>query len=220
MPGPQACAHVLAGAALALPRSPARASTSARSRGSPAWFQPDQLERAARQRYLQIAARRRWRTGRAGLEPQPDPAAPRSPIISSLTEVEPVRWKWRSTLFGSKQVNAFCVPGSKIATILRPARPPAMRRRRGRDGDRARDLARCASTRASASAGQWRRAARSRSAQRCSASAAWALQPTWAGSWSRSSSARRRDQTDLVGMETRRPAPASDRARASRCGTR
>jgi len=123
-------ALALLGAALALPvqaqQQQASAPPSAREGvdvGKKSWVAefvpPEQLERAAQQQYLQM---RRQAAQQGVLAPDDNPQLVRLRAIAqriipySFAWNDRARqWKWEINLFGGKQINAFCMPGGKIA---------------------------------------------------------------------------------------------------------
>ena len=79
----------------------------------------DQLEGAATKQYSQMMAEAR---GKGALAPEGHPQLVKLRAISSrLIPLAPKwnsrasQWKWEVNLLGSKQINAFCMPGGKIA---------------------------------------------------------------------------------------------------------
>ncbi|MBK6863868.1 MAG: M48 family metallopeptidase [Ideonella sp.] len=110
---------VLAGAALALPAL-AREGVDVGKKSWVAGLVPaDQLERAAGQQYLQMLQQA---SQQRALAPANNPQLVRLRAIAkriipySYEWNERARqWKWEVNLFGGKQVNAFCMPGGKIA---------------------------------------------------------------------------------------------------------
>ena len=110
---------ILAGAALALPAL-AREGVDVGEKSWVAGLVPaDQLERAAQQQYLQM---RRQAAQQGALAPDSNPQLIRLRAIADRLipysyEWNPRarQWKWEVNLFGGKQVNAFCMPGGKIA---------------------------------------------------------------------------------------------------------
>jgi len=80
---------------------------------------PEQLEQAAQQQYLQM---RQQAAQQRALAPDDNPQLVRLRVIAkrivpySYEWNERARqWKWEVNLFGSRQINAFCMPGGKIA---------------------------------------------------------------------------------------------------------
>ena len=109
----------LLGAALALP-AVAREGVEVGKKSWVAGLVPaDQLEGAAQQQYLQM---RQQAAQQRALAPDDNAqlvrlrAIARRIIPYSYEWNERARqWKWEVNLFGSKQINAFCMPGGKIA---------------------------------------------------------------------------------------------------------
>ena len=148
----------------------------------------EQIERAAAGQYLLLL---RQNGERRSLAPAEHPQLRRlryiaERIIPFTYEWNPRarQWQWEVNLIGSKQINAFCMPGGKIAFFY-----GILQRLQLSDDEVAMVMGHemthaCASTRASRSARTWPRAARSRSAPRCSAWAtAGACSPTPAASF-------------------------------------
>jgi predicted Zn-dependent protease len=80
---------------------------------------PERIERAAQQQYLQM---RQQAAQKRALAPDDNPQLVRLRAIAerivpfSYEWNERARqWKWEVNLFGSRQINAFCMPGGKIA---------------------------------------------------------------------------------------------------------
>ena len=116
---PAALLAALLAGALALPAH-AREGVDVGKKSWAAGLVPaDQIEQAAAQQYLQMeqkAAQQR------ALAPADNPQLVRLRAIAD--RIIPYsyewndrarQWKWEVNLFGSKQVNAFCMPGGKIA---------------------------------------------------------------------------------------------------------
>ena len=79
----------------------------------------DQVEGAARQQYAQLVGEAR---GQGALLPESHPQVQRLRYIASrITPLAPAcngraqQWRWEVNLLDSKQINAFCMPGGKIA---------------------------------------------------------------------------------------------------------
>jgi predicted Zn-dependent protease len=79
----------------------------------------EQVERAAQQQYLQL---QREASSNRALAPADHPQVQRLRAIADrITPFAPPwndranQWKWEVSLFGSSQLNAFCMPGGKIA---------------------------------------------------------------------------------------------------------
>ena len=82
----------------------------------------DQVEQAAQQQYGQM---KREATDKRALAPDDHPQVQRlraigQRIIPFTTEWNrrAANWRWEINLFGSKELNAFCMPGGKIAFYL------------------------------------------------------------------------------------------------------
>jgi predicted Zn-dependent protease len=82
----------------------------------------DQVEGAAQQQYLQLT---REASSKRALAPDDHPQVLRLRAIAArLTPYAPAwnerakGWKWEINLLGSNQVNAFCMPGGKIAFYM------------------------------------------------------------------------------------------------------
>ena len=80
---------------------------------------PEQLEAAANQQYSQLLAQAR---AQKALAPDEHPQARRLRYVSQRLiplsyrwNERAKQWKWEVNLIGSKQLNAFCMPGGKIA---------------------------------------------------------------------------------------------------------
>jgi len=109
----------LAAAAIALPAS-AREGVDVGKKSWVAGLVPaEQLEQAAAQQYQQML---RQAAAQRALAPADNPQLIRLRAIAQRLipfsyEWNPRarQWKWEVNLFGSKQVNAFCMPGGKIA---------------------------------------------------------------------------------------------------------
>ncbi len=105
---------------------PAQAQTPAREGvdvGKKSWIgglvPPEQLEQAAQQQYLEM---RKRAAQQGALAPADNPQLVRLRAIAE--RIVPYsyewndrarQWKWEVSLFGSRQINAFCMPGGKIA---------------------------------------------------------------------------------------------------------
>jgi predicted Zn-dependent protease len=105
---------------------PAQAQTPAREGvdvGKKSWIAglvpPEQLEQAAQQQYLQM---RKNAAQQGALAPADNPQLVRLRAIAE--RIVPYsyawndrarQWKWEVSLFGSRQINALCMPGGKIA---------------------------------------------------------------------------------------------------------
>jgi Zn-dependent protease with chaperone function len=81
----------------------------------------EQLEAAASQQYTQLMAQARQKQA---LAPESHPQLQKLRAISSRLIAQSARWndrarqwKWEVNLIGSKQINAFCMPGGKIAVF-------------------------------------------------------------------------------------------------------
>ncbi len=106
---------LLAGAA-----APALALAPECKRSSAARLIPaDQIEGAAQQQYAQLLREARSQNA---LAPESNPQAQRLRFIAGrIVPQAPAcndraaRWKWEVNLLGSPQINAFCMPGGKIA---------------------------------------------------------------------------------------------------------
>jgi Zn-dependent protease with chaperone function len=72
----------------------------------------DQLETSANQQYAQMMSEAR---SKGALAPDGFAQLVRLRAIASRLIPLAPRWKWEVNLIGSKQVNAFCMPGGKIA---------------------------------------------------------------------------------------------------------
>lgn len=121
------CALALLGAALALPAhaqapepAPAREGVEVGKKSGFAGLVPaDRVEQAAQQQYLQL---RQQAAQKRALAPDDHPQLVRLRYIaeriipySYVWNDRARQWKWEVNLIGSKQVNAFCMPGGKIA---------------------------------------------------------------------------------------------------------
>jgi predicted Zn-dependent protease len=112
-------AATLLGAALVLPAQ-AREGVDVGKKSWIAGLVPaDQLEQAAQQQYLQM---RKQAAQQRALAPDGNAQLVRLRAIAarivpySFEWNERARqWKWEVSLFGSRQINAFCMPGGKIA---------------------------------------------------------------------------------------------------------
>ncbi len=106
--------------AAALAQAPAREGVDV---GKKSWVAglvpPEQLEKAAQQQYLQM---RQQAAQQRALAPDDNPQLVRLRAIAK--RIVPYsyqwndrarQWKWEVNLFGGKQINAFCMPGGKIA---------------------------------------------------------------------------------------------------------
>ena len=116
-------ALLLLGAALALPaqaQSPPREGVDVGKKSWIAGLVPaQQLEQAAQQQYLQMRQQAAQQRALA-----PDDNAQLIRLRAIAKRIIPYsyewndrarQWKWEVNLFGGKQVNAFCMPGGKIA---------------------------------------------------------------------------------------------------------
>ena len=79
----------------------------------------EQIENSATQEYQALL---RQAASKRALAPADDPQVQRLRRIADqlIPHVKPfnaraVRWQWEINLIGSKQINAFCMPGGKIA---------------------------------------------------------------------------------------------------------
>ena len=99
---------------------PALAAVPECKRSSAAKLIPaSQVEGAAQQQYAQLVGEAR---GQGALAPDSHPQVQRLRYIAArITPQAPVcneraqQWRWEVNLLGSKQINAFCMPGGKIA---------------------------------------------------------------------------------------------------------
>ena len=156
---------------------------------SPSWCRPNRSSRPPRSSTVQMlqqarAASARWRptTTRSCC------ACATSPSASSRSRPpwnpRAQQWQWEVNLIGSPQLNAFCMPGGKIAFFYGILQQAAAQRRRGGHDHGPRDGARAARARARAHGQDASpRAARSSWARRCSA---WATRATWLPAWASS----------------------------------
>jgi len=115
-----AMAALLAAALAAQAQAPVREGVDVGKKSWIAGLVPaEQLEQAAQQQYLQM---RRQAAQQHALAPDDHPQLIRLRAIAK--RIIPYsydwndrarQWKWEVNLFGGKQVNAFCMPGGKIA---------------------------------------------------------------------------------------------------------
>jgi predicted Zn-dependent protease len=112
-------AAVLLGGALALPAHGREGVDVGKTSSFAGLVSADQVERAAQRQYLQMREKAAQQRALA-----PDGNAQLVRLRAIAERIVPYsygwnerarQWKWEVSLFGSRQINAFCMPGGKIA---------------------------------------------------------------------------------------------------------